>query len=142
MNIGSKEQIDATKEAILSLLLEMRFIAEDSSCDPDALSDAIKEIDSALALTKSAFMLAGHKSDLAESSEQFQPYTKRGVKKKIFCVERNEVYNNIAEAHRATGVNAANIHQVLRGVNKTAGGCHWIYVSPHSKECKNRKREK
>lgn len=49
-----------------------------------------------------------------------------GIRRKVRCIETNEIFASIAEAKRAKGCN--NIDKVLSGVRKTAGGYHWEYV--------------
>jgi len=132
MTTGSAEQINAAKDMILSLLLEIRSVMESPDCDANAASDALKEIDSALSLTKSAFMITGHAATFGDTSEDHNPHTKDGRRKHVHCVELGKTYPSAAEARRDTGVNSGNLHQALHGKLTTAGGYHWIYVDPEA----------
>ena len=53
-------------------------------------------------------------------------------KKKVKCVETEEVYESASEAMRQTGIK--NIDACARGKNKTAGGYHWEYVEEENEE--------
>lgn len=46
---------------------------------------------------------------------------------KVLCVETGEVFNSIAEAARAKGVDTRNLHAVVspKSYKKTCGGFHW-----------------
>lgn len=132
MTTGSAEQINAAKDMILTLLFEMRSIMESPNCDAKAAADALKEIDSELSLTKSAFMITGHAANFGDISEDHKPRTKDGRKKHVHCVELGKTYPSAAEARRDTGINSGNLHQALHGKLTTAGGYHWIYVDPEA----------
>lgn len=46
----------------------------------------------------------------------------------VRCVETGVVYESLAEAMRATGINNTNILDACKGRLKTAGGYHWEYI--------------
>lgn len=45
---------------------------------------------------------------------------------KVFVIEENKVFNSVAEAARALGVDASNINKVVKGKRASAGGYHFI----------------
>ena len=49
--------------------------------------------------------------------------------KKIFVIETNKMYDTIAEAARAVGVDPANARKVVRGLRASAGGFHFAEIS-------------
>lgn len=53
-------------------------------------------------------------------------------KKRILCVETNEIYESISEATRDK--KASEIWRVLKGERKTAGGYHWKYADEVANE--------
>lgn len=53
-------------------------------------------------------------------------------KKRIKCIETNEVYESASEAMRQTGIKT--IDTCARGKCKTAGGYHWEYVEEENEE--------
>lgn len=58
-------------------------------------------------------------------------------KKRIKCIETNEVYESASEAMRQTGIKT--IDTCARGKCKTAGGYHWEYVEEENKEMEEKK---
>lgn len=46
-------------------------------------------------------------------------------RKKVLCIEKNKIYNSIAEAEMLTGIK--NISRCCLGNTKKAGGYHWQY---------------
>ena len=48
--------------------------------------------------------------------------------KKVLCVELNIIYDSIKDASLQTGINAGNISNCCRGINKSAGGYHWKFI--------------
>ena len=49
--------------------------------------------------------------------------------KAIKCIETGKTYISIAEAAREIGCGGCNIHNVLKGRQKSAKGCHFEYLS-------------
>ena len=49
--------------------------------------------------------------------------------KRVLCVETNIIYDTAAEAERQTGIRRYNIGCACRGIQQTAGGYHWEFVS-------------
>ena len=47
-------------------------------------------------------------------------------KKKVRCVDTGEVFDSIAQASKATGINKGSISHVINGISKTGGGYKWI----------------
>lgn len=46
----------------------------------------------------------------------------------IICIELKKIFSSQMEAEREMKIFQANIHKVLKGQRKTAGGYHWQYV--------------
>lgn len=46
---------------------------------------------------------------------------------KVYCVELNEVFENIEAASEKLNVNKNNIRKVCKGIRLTAGGYHWNF---------------
>lgn len=57
----------------------------------------------------------------------FRPH--KGRSRKVLCVEKGIVFNSITEAEQYFGLKHGGIWQVLKGNNKTAGGCTWRRVA-------------
>ena len=62
-------------------------------------------------------------------------YIKEGLKKsievrrkRVRCIETNEVYGSIVEAGKKTGIHPSDIGRVCRQERKTSGGFHWEFV--------------
>lgn len=55
------------------------------------------------------------------------------IKLQVYCVEKNKVYNSIAEASKETGIDKSSISRVCKGIQKTAGGYHWSYSGEQPK---------
>lgn len=58
--------------------------------------------------------------------------TKKGVenpklRKKVFCVELNKIFNSLLEASKNTGANYSKISEVCNGNRKSTGGYHWQF---------------
>lgn len=68
------------------------------------------------------------KRNKPHSKEWCENISKALQKKPILCVEKNEIYLGQMDAQRQLGVPQANIHKVLYGERKTAGGYHWQYI--------------
>lgn len=49
-------------------------------------------------------------------------------KKKVLCVETNEIFNSLTEAGKAKGINYKNISSVCTGRWETSGGYHWKII--------------
>lgn len=56
------------------------------------------------------------------------PKYKLGGRYPILCVETGEIFDNTKEAMKKYGV--FNIYEVLKGNRKTAGGYHWVRITP------------
>ena len=50
-------------------------------------------------------------------------------KRKIYCISLDTTYNSIADAARATGINASNISACCAGRLKSTGGYQWRYAN-------------
>lgn len=50
-----------------------------------------------------------------------------GVKRAVYCVELDKVFESATAACRETGVNNSHIGSCCKGVRATAGGYHWEY---------------
>lgn len=48
--------------------------------------------------------------------------------KAVKCLESNIVYNSLKDAENLTGINKNCISNCCRGIQKTAGKLHWIFV--------------
>lgn len=57
---------------------------------------------------------------------KFVPY--EGTKKRVRCVDTDELFESINEAAASKGVSAAKITAVCRGRRKTCGGLGWEYA--------------
>lgn len=123
-------RLEATKATILSMLEELRALSFDPECDEEALSSALSEIDAEVTLLKRSLMVSGIATQAENAEEGFSPYTKDGERKLILCVELKRFFDSQSEAHRETGVNSGGIGLALRGINRTAGGYHWMYIDP------------
>ena len=53
-----------------------------------------------------------------------KPYNR----KKVVCVETEEIFNSITEAAKSSGVGRRSINNCVSGITKTAGKKHWRYV--------------
>lgn len=49
-------------------------------------------------------------------------------RRKVRCLETNEIFYSIAEASRQKNINRPHISQCCTGVRKIAGGFHWEYA--------------
>ena len=49
------------------------------------------------------------------------------IRKKILCVETNEVFESITEAAKAKNTNLGSISHCCKGQRNTAGSYHWKY---------------
>lgn len=49
-------------------------------------------------------------------------------KKKIICVETDEIFNSISEAARKYGLVVSHICGCCKGSRKSVGGYHWRYA--------------
>ena len=56
------------------------------------------------------------------------PYCAGNIRKRIFCVETNIIYNGLSEASIATKIASSAISNCCNGKRQTAGGYHWKYV--------------
>ena len=54
-------------------------------------------------------------------------------KKKVICIETNEVYESITIAEQKTGVNKNSIIRCCKFKANTAGGYHWKYAESYKK---------
>lgn len=55
--------------------------------------------------------------------------TPQNRKRRVVCIETGEIFESITAASEWAG---KNVHEALRGRNKTAGGYHWQYTDPPS----------
>lgn len=53
---------------------------------------------------------------------------KRNHKQKVYCIERKEIFESIAEAQRITGCDSRAIHSCCKGKQKSTKGYHWEYA--------------
>ena len=54
-----------------------------------------------------------------------------GVRRAVYCVELDKIFENAKAASRETGINNSHIGSCCKGVRKTAGGYHWEYREYH-----------
>ena len=47
-------------------------------------------------------------------------------KKRIKCIETNEIFTSLSEASKKYNISVGNISSVIHGKRKSAGGYHWI----------------
>lgn len=123
-------RLEATKATIMSMLEDLRALSFDPDCDEKALSSALSEIDAEVTLLKRSLMVSGIAVQSENTEEDYSAYTQDGRKKLILCVELKRFFETQTEAHKETGVNAGNLNQALRGILRTAGGYHWMYINP------------
>lgn len=62
--------------------------------------------------------------------------------KEVLCVETGTTYQSSAKAELTTGISAANIRSVCRGVRETAGGFHWKFTGRHKETLSTRSYQK
>jgi hypothetical protein len=84
-------------------------------------------------VTKSENHLHAHKTGLHNCYEGVKDNLKKGTeftKKRVRCIETNEIFESAAAADRYLGFKSQNVSVVARGGNnqKTAGGYHWEYT--------------
>lgn len=48
--------------------------------------------------------------------------------KAVKCIETGKTYRSITEAASAVFISYTAILAVLKGRQRTAAGCHWVYV--------------
>ena len=65
-----------------------------------------------------------HKQSLSKSHIG----NKSAVRKKVICIETNEIFESINEAERQTEVCAKNISAACLGKRNSAGGFHWEFA--------------
>jgi group I intron endonuclease len=53
---------------------------------------------------------------------------KTGKKKKVICIELNQIFESAAQAERKLGVNKTKISSCCHGRANSAGGYHWRFV--------------
>lgn len=53
---------------------------------------------------------------------------KRNHKQKVYCIERKEIFESMAEAQRVTGCDSRAIHLCCKGKRKSTKGYHWEYA--------------
>ena len=53
--------------------------------------------------------------------------------KKVICIETNEIFCTLTEAHQKTGALISKISECCRGKRNTAGGFHWEYFKDEHK---------
>lgn len=46
----------------------------------------------------------------------------------VLCIETGIIYGSLADAERKTGTFKSSIYRVCKGLQNTAGKCHWEYV--------------
>ena len=88
----------------------------------EVVEDAVREIDDRLKFLKQKLIIEHGGMQLTTPPQK----QTRGIPRVIMCVETGVVYDSIKQASEATGVNSGNISLVVRGINKTAGGYHWV----------------
>lgn len=50
------------------------------------------------------------------------------LKKKVRCLESNQIFNSAVEAAKILGLDRHGISATCRGLNSTAGGLHWEFA--------------
>ena len=53
-------------------------------------------------------------------------YLNESRKKRIKCIETDEIFASLSEASRKYNISVGNISSVIHGKRKSAGGYHWI----------------
>lgn len=53
---------------------------------------------------------------------------RKGVSKKVQCIETGEIFNSVTEAANSVNRNIATLINCLKGRSKTCGGLHWEYI--------------
>lgn len=83
------------------------------------------------------------KQECQKMSENHVDFT--GVKNpkgvKIMCVETQEEFNTIRDASRKYNIGETNISRVCRGIGRTAGGYHWVYVDGQKSVSQNTRKK-
>ena len=64
-----------------------------------------------------------------EEIEKLKKKTSGTNKKKVLCIETNEIFESATEAAHSKGISFGNICAVCRGDRKTTGGYHWKYIT-------------
>lgn len=62
------------------------------------------------------------------TDEQKKNLKESHFKKKVICIETNEIFNSIKEASEKYNIKATHITRVCKGKRKTTGGFHWKYI--------------
>ena len=94
---------------------------QDHSDKKENLSERISEI---------ARLTAGQRSETMKKNYQNGGgfYTlNQNRKKKILCVETNEIFDSICEAAKYYDLSVGNLSSVLHGKRHTTGGYHWEF---------------
>ena len=52
---------------------------------------------------------------------------------KVYCVELDKTFNELKQAGEYVGCDGSNIGACCRGMRKTAGGYHWVYLEEYEK---------
>lgn len=64
----------------------------------------------------------------ATYKEQTDEIVVRKMSKKVFCVEKNEVYDSMVSAADKNKLSIGNLSMACNGKRKTCGGFHWKYI--------------
>jgi group I intron endonuclease len=112
----TKEKIGAaSKNKVVSEETRKKISIAKSNCN---LSEATKEK-----------IRKAHTGKInGKHSKEWCKHISEGQRNPIICVETNEIFYNIAEASRQTGILSTSICNCLMGRSKTAGKFHWKYL--------------
>lgn len=76
-----------------------------------------------------ASLRGSHKGWTDEDREKSKENRLNALRKKVECIETEEVFNSISEAALAKNTYVQNISKCCKSKLKTAGGFHWKYVA-------------
>lgn len=64
---------------------------------------------------------------ISGQSEESRKKISKALSKKVLCVETEEIFTSVNDAHRKTGI--GHISEVCNGKLKTAGKLHWKFYN-------------
>ena len=89
----------------------------------EVVENAVREIDDKLRFLKQKLVIEHSGVQLTSPPEKMP---QSSGPRSVLCVETGVVYDSISQASEATGVNGGGISLVVRGINRRAGGYHWV----------------
>ena len=63
------------------------------------------------------------------SEQNENPHWKKKKTKLIVCIETNEIYMGITEAHKKLGLNMGHLSECCNGKRNSCGDYHWRYAT-------------